>query len=333
MRVRISSLDPRFPGRLRYPGGPDHVEAEGPLADSLERLRCPIAIVGTRKPSAEARTYTFWLAKTLAEAGATIVSGGAYGIDTAAHEGALAANQPTVAVLPTSVDAFSPAGNSALFRRIRATGALVGFRQKGDLPRFHERNAAIAALVNDVIVTAAPVRSGARNTAAEARRREHCTLWVVPGAPWDPTMAGCAIELTLGAEALISPQPIMRKRDLPQEGVSTHNVVATRRAWQSRVTTSEAPASVVTIARDARDTREARDAREAPRQRLTTETLLPAPEERRLLHALAEGPGTVDDLVLRTALPVAPVRALLLTWTVEGVVREGPVGLFRLLNS
>ncbi len=331
MRVRISSLDRRFPPALRFKGGPTHLEAIGELAERLD-VPMPIAIVGTRRPAPEAWQYTYWLSAELARHGATIVSGGAFGIDSAAHEGALSVGKPTIAVLPTSVDRYSPAANADLFNRIARTGALIGFRETRDEPRFHERNAAIAAMVEDVIVVAAPVRSGARNTANEARKRGR-NLWAVPGSPWDATMAGCAMELLLGARYLVSPLPILAARGIDYE--TTHKDVLVKELWRSApcdpnpapprdptvVTEARAPASPLPpIARP-------------PRQRLTTETLLPAPEERRLFEALAEGPATVDELVLRTALPVAPVRALLLTWTVEGVVREGPVGLFRLLNS
>jgi DNA processing protein len=313
---RISALQPEFPDRLRYNGGPPHVEVEGPLGHRLDSLRHPIAIVGTRHPSPEARDYARFLARTLAEAGMTIVSGGALGIDTEAHLGALEAGKPTIAVLPTSVETPQPSRNAQLFARIAKTGALVAFRDAHEQPRFHERNAAIAALVDDVILAAAPIKSGARNTAAEARRRTKCELWVVPGAPWDSTMEGCALELTLGCRILISPQPIMRKYGLKQNGIGSHKVVVERRSWQSNVTFAGAPASSST----------------ARRTTVTHETILPSPDERRLRDALAEGPATVDELVLRTALPVAPVRALLLTWSIEGVVREGPVGLFRLLS-
>lgn len=340
MRVSISSLDPKFPAALRYPGGPTDLEAIGEDAETLDRLVAPIAIVGTRRPSPEAWQYTHWLAGCLARSGATIVSGGAYGIDTAAHEGALAAGGRTIAFLPTSVDAFSPAGNSALFKRIAQRGALVGFRKKGDEPRFHERNAAMAAIVEHVIMVSAPLKSGARNTADEARRRGR-VLWVVPGAPWDATMAGNAIELTLGAHPLISPQSILRQLGLRQHNVGSHKDVAWKTKWTSspRDPNPAPPPRTATVVTDPSPPASPLPpglfsirAGRPLEDRLTMETILPAPEERRLLEALSNGPGTVDDLVLRTALPVAPVRALLLTWTVEGVVREGPVGLFRLLN-
>lgn len=312
---RIPSFDPRFPQRLRYFGGPSHVEAVGPLAEQLDSLPHPIAIVGTRRASNESLRFAKYLAASLARAGATIVSGGAMGIDAAAHEGALEVKGRTVAVLPTSVEKLIPVRNTRLLERVRDSGALVAFRESHEQPRFHERNAAIVALVEDVIMAAAPFQSGARNTAAEARARDK-TLWVVPGSPWDPEMEGCALELTLGARALISPEPLIRKHSLATKGIRNNKLVVRDRAWQSRVTPHDEPASLFS----------------SRGKSLTQQTLLPGPDERRLRDALAQGAATVDELVLRTGLPVAPVRALLLTWSIEGVVREGPVGLFRLVS-
>lgn len=335
MSKRIESLDRQFPARLRYPKGPDHLEVAGPLARDLDFLPAPVAIVGTRRPPPEAWRYTFWLAATLARRGATIVSGGAYGIDAAAHEGALSVNGRTLAVLPTSVDRFSPAGNSALFRRIVVQGGLVGFLERGSKPRFHERNAAIAALSDHVIVVSAPLESGARNTAAEARRFAR-GLWLVPGAPWDPAMQGNLLEMRDTARPLISPAPILQGLGLDQHGVGSDLDVLWSQPWQDapydpnpappsrRVTSSSSTASSSTPLPCPRVSLAGRH---------TAESLLPPPDERRLLDALREGPMSIDQLVLATGLPVGPVRALLLTWTVEGVTREGPFGVFRLANS
>ncbi len=324
--VRIHSLERQFPSRLRYPKGPDQVEVAGPLARGLDFLCAPVAIVGTRRPPPEAWRFAYWLAATLARKGATIVSGGAYGIDAAAHEGALSVRGRTLAVLPTSVDRFSPAGNSALFRRIVVEGGLVGFLARDDRPRFHERNAAIAALSDHVVMVSAPLKSGARNTAADARRFSR-GLWIVPGAPWDLAMQGNVLDQSGTARPLVSPAPILAALGLDQSGVGTDSEVLWARPWQDapddpnpapppRVTSERPPASP-----------------SPPRVRQTEESLAPSPDERRLLEALRDGAKSIDEVVLATSLPVAQVRALLLTWTVRGVTREGPFGVFRLATG
>lgn len=342
---RIDSLDRQFPRRLRYPKGPDQVEVAGPLARDLDLLPAPVAIVGTRRPDADAWRYAHWLAATLARKGATIVSGGAYGIDAAAHEGALSVRGRTVAVLPTSVDRFSPAGNAALFRRIVVEGGLVGFLSRDERPRFHERNAAIAALADHVVVVSAPLESGARNTALEARRFGRA-LWIVPGAPWEPTMQGNVLELRDTARPLVSPLPILAALGLDQSQVADDKGVLWSRPWSDapfdpnpapapRVTsarTAASPSSPPHFPQPAPPPRDRRAPAVAARP-ATAASLLPAPEERKLIEALREGPKTPDQLVLATGLPVGAVRALLLTWTVEGTTREGPFGVFRLANS
>lgn len=338
MTARIHALEKQFPGRLRYPKGPDHVEVAGPLARDLDFIPAPVAIVGTRRPSPEAWQFTHWLAATLAKRGATIVSGGAYGIDAAAHEGALSVHGRTLAILPTSVDRFSPSGNAALFRRIVAVGGLVGFLERDEKPRFHERNAAIAALSDHVIVVSAPLKSGALNTAAEARRFGRA-LWFVPGSPWDPTMRGNLAELPTTARPLVSPRPILAALGLDLGGVGDDRELLWARPWEHapldpnpapapRVTSPPAPASPPAPLQ-----RQGANLLRPPLRLHTAESILPGPDERRLLEVLREGPKTVDQLVLATGLPVGPVRALLLTWTVEGTTREGPFGVFRLTKA
>lgn len=353
MTTRISSLDPRFPRRLRYPRGPDHVEVAGTLADGLDVLHAPVAIVGTRRPPPEAWRYTYWLAATLASRGATIVSGGAYGIDAAAHEGALSVGGRTVAVLPCPLTRFSPAGNSALFRRILAArhGALVGFLSRRERPRYHERNAAIAALSEHVVVVSAPLESGARNTAAEARRF-HRPLWIVPGAPWEPTSQGSLEDLLSTSQPLISPEPLLTSLGLDTKDVGSSSAVLWNQPWReaphdpnpapdpeslpgrsvtSRRSAASPPTALAspTLFSDSLDGAPHR-ARTGAR---TAATVLPAPDEQRLLAALREAPKSIDQLVLLTGLPVEAVRVVLLTWTVEGVTREGPIGVFSLSNK
>lgn len=207
--LRLHPQDPRFPTRLLDVDPPDLLVADGPLAAHLGQMQA-VAVVGTRRPSVEALDFTRTLAAQLAGAGFVVVSGGARGIDTAAHEGALAGGGRTVAVLPSAIDAWVPAENASLFRRIREGGALVALVERRQRPRFFARNAVIAGLAEHVVVTAAPMESGARNTALHARKAGR-TLWVVPGAPWDPCMAGCGIELTIGgAHPLIAPAQLLR---------------------------------------------------------------------------------------------------------------------------
>ena len=151
-------------------------EAEGLpalfLSGDAASLHAPcIAIVGTRRASAYGKACAQKFAEGFARAGATVVSGGALGIDAAAHAGALTVGGKTVAVLAGGVDNVYPAVHSGLFSRIRERGALVSGFACGAKPGEHKfllRNDLIAALCMAVVVIEAPVKSGALRTAATA---------------------------------------------------------------------------------------------------------------------------------------------------------------------
>lgn len=161
-----------------------------------------MAIVGTRHPTAEGAHFARELARQLTLAGVTILSGGAEGIDTEAHLGALEAKGETVVVAPAGFSAPFPEKNAALFRRIVDEGgayaALVPDDQPATPAAFFRRNGCLAALAHALVVVQAPWRSGTANTAAWARRLSR-PLLVVPSSPWIREGVGCITELRRGA--------------------------------------------------------------------------------------------------------------------------------------
>lgn len=292
--LRLHPLDPRFPRRLNDADPPAVLVADGPLATQLDCLAA-VSIVGTRRPCSEALEFTRRLAWSLAEAGMVVVSGGARGIDTMAHRAALEARGKTVAVLPGAIDAWVPAENASLFRRIREDGALVAIVERPQRPRFHARNAVIACLSDHVVVTAAPIESGARNTANFARKAGR-RLWVVPGSPWDESMAGCGLELSIGgAQPLLAPEQLLRHL----RGDSIVPRVSELRPVGARA-------------------------------RATTQELLPflGADEHDVLARLAERPATIDQLVMLTQRSASAMTAALGGLTVRGQVREVEPGVF-----
>jgi DNA processing protein len=164
-----------------------------------------VAIVGTRHPTAEAVRFAETLAQGITGQGFAVISGGAAGIDTAAHRGALAAGGPTLVVAPAGWNTPYPEGNRELFQDIVARGggylSLVAPDQRPLSGHFFARNAVLVALACATVVVQAPVRSGARNAAHIARKLERL-LYVVPSAPWVESGAGCVVELRLGARPL-----------------------------------------------------------------------------------------------------------------------------------
>jgi len=143
------------------------------VVGELPELRRAIAIVGTRRADDEALDFAYSLAREAVMNGVTVVSGGAIGVDRAAHEGAIDGGGRTVVVLPTGLDAPYPRANHDLFARAVEAGCLLTEAEDGadaQRGRFLTRNRLIAALGRSTVVVQAPARSGALSTARFAMR-------------------------------------------------------------------------------------------------------------------------------------------------------------------
>ncbi len=166
----------------RRAGVPFGLWVRGP-ASLRQVLARSVAMVGARACSSYGEHVAAELSAGLAENGVTVVSGGAFGIDAAAHRGALAGSGVTVAVLACGVDVSYPKTNSALFSRIVAEGLVVSELPPGCSPtrlRFLARNRLIAAGTLGTVVIEAAVRSGALNSAGWAEQCGRAVL-AVPG--------------------------------------------------------------------------------------------------------------------------------------------------------
>ena len=160
------------------------------------------AVVGTRAATAYGQHVAADLSAGLAEHEVTVISGGAYGIDGAAHRAALGSDGQTVAVLAGGIDVLYPAGHSALLHRVGTSGLLVTEYPPGVRParhRFLTRNRLVAALSAATVVVEAGLRSGAANTAAWARALGR-VVCAVPGPVTSAASAGCHVLLRNGAE-------------------------------------------------------------------------------------------------------------------------------------
>ncbi len=295
----ISPDDAGYPPALFDLGGP----GRGPPAIWV-RGRLPIlpgvAVVGTRAATEEAAAFARKLAADLAAQGVAVWSGGAAGIDAAAHEGALDVGGMTVLVAGGGLDRPYPPQHRELFERVEASGgALVARVPDGTSPMpalFLQRNEVLAALTLATVVVQAGLKSGARNTAAVARRigRHVCA---VPQAPWDDRGAGCAVELGLAARPVGSAADVLAVLHLPPPP---------------------------------RPPRRGRD-------RATAGPTLPFPAmtgeldrgEAAVLGVLGEQPVHQDEVCERTGLGASGVVGALLSLTLRGGVVEGPAGFFR----
>jgi DNA processing protein len=154
-----------------------------------------VAVVGGRRASPLRRAAARSIGAGLARAGWCVVSGGAVGVDAAAHTGALEAGGRTLVVLGCGLDVPYPRAHTSLFAQVRAAGGtLVSEHPPATEPRaanFLPRNRLIAALSAAVVVVEAAEGSGSLSTARAAGSRGTGRVLVIPGAPWDPGAAGC----------------------------------------------------------------------------------------------------------------------------------------------
>lgn len=285
--VILTKLDPRYPSRLlgieRSPpsiswhGGP--VEADR-----------TVAIVGARHATRSALAFASEIASVLATANTVVVSGGAIGIDAAAHEAVLRMGGRTWAVAGTGPGYCYPASHADLFDSIaKGPGAMLWPFEAGYRGAFLARNHVLVALADAVVVVQAGLRSGALHTASCAIKLGK-PLWVVPAAPWTSEFAGSLKLVEAGARILTSVGPL-----LSSLGVASSN---------------ESHAAATGEARSAS---------------LPTHSSC----EYEVLESISNGPLHVDAIVARVDQSVQAVSAALLTLALENVVVEGPPGLFR----
>ena len=191
------------------------------LQGRRELLGSPsIAVVGSRNPTAQGGDNARAFARALAQAGYTIVSGLALGVDAAAHEGAVEAGGATIAVVGTGLDQVYPRRNAGLAARLLAGGGLVVSEYSLGTPvmqaNFPRRNRIIAGLSQGCLVVEAALQSGSLITArlaVEAGRE----VFAIPGSIHSPQARGCHALIRQGAKLVESAQDVLE--ELPPLGV------------------------------------------------------------------------------------------------------------------
>jgi DNA processing protein len=273
-----------------------------------------VAIVGTRTPTAEGAQFARTLAHDLARQGVAVISGGAEGIDTAAHRGALDANGATVIVAPSGFDCPYPDTNKELFAEIVARGgAHLTEYDAGITARRHQffaRNSLLAALGEALVVVETRVRGGARNAAKAARELGRPVL-VVPGAPWTATGAGAILLLKAGARI-----------------ASAAHDVLTAIALRPLATDDGQPPPPGAEGTPSGDQALGRPAGRGDQMPLQ----LPDPERTAVVSLLSVGPLWPDEICRNAGVPAHRLQALLLTLTLESVVVSEPSGRISLVN-
>ncbi|MDB4952395.1 MAG: processing protein [Gemmatimonadetes bacterium] len=296
--VAISPDDAAYPDAFRHLSDPPFLLF---AAGNLELLGRPaIGVVGTRSPSDYGLRATRSLAGELASAGFLVVSGMAKGIDAAAHAASLDAGAGTVGVLGNGIDVVYPPENRRLYARVRQEGLLVTELPPGAEPlsgNFPRRNRLIAALSEGVLVVEMGEKSGALHTVTCALElgRE---VFAVPGQIGAATSAGTNQLLKEGARLVTSAADVLEEL----RGVGSTVV--------PRPASSPKPGEELVAA-----------PKPVPADL--------APEEARVLSALASEPRHVDDLAARADLAPSNVLAALLGLELRGLVESLPGKHFR----
>lgn len=229
LRTRFASVDAdalcrrseQCGSRIVIPGDPewpiplDDLGDRAPWAIWLRgqslSIQRSVAVVGSRSCTTYGERTAAELAHGIADTGSPVISGGAFGIDAAAHRGALAASGPTVAVLACGVDVAYPAAHSALFERIAQDGTIVSESMPGARPTraaFLVRNRIIAALGYGTVVVEARYRSGALSTSREANELNRLVMGV-PGPITSAESAGVHELIKCGAQLVTSAADVL----------------------------------------------------------------------------------------------------------------------------
>src|SRR4051812_45679933 len=198
-----------------YPRALLEITDPPPLLYAVGRIellqRTSLAVVGSRNATAQGEENAERFAQSLSEAGLTIVSGLALGIDAAAHRGGLSASGSTIAVLGTGVDVVYPRRNSALAAQIAERGLLVSEFPLGTAPaayNFPRRNRLISGLARGCLVVEAASASGSLITARAAADQGR-DVFAIPGSIHSPLSRGCHALIKSGAKLVETAEDVL----------------------------------------------------------------------------------------------------------------------------
>jgi DNA processing protein len=284
----VTIYDEQYPARLRtLPDAPAMLYVRGALSADDQ---FSVAIVGSRRATAYGHSIAERFARELCAYGLCIVSGGARGVDSHAHRGALGAGGRTVAIVGCGLDVAYPAENRKLYTDMVTTGqgVIVSEYPIGVTPepwRFPARNRLISGISLGVLVVESPVGSGAMITANDAAEQGR-DVFAVPGPIESGRSAGCHRLIQEGAKLVQRPEDIIDELGL------------------------------LRLTADGEDS--------ASRLPLMTPTAGLAPDQRKVLDQLSLEAANVDQIAIRSGLPTSSVTALLTMLEMRGLARRVP---------
>jgi len=261
--------------------------------------------VGQRKATEGGRKIARRFAQVFSAHGVTVVSGLAYGIDAAAHEGALEGAAPTVAVFGTAIDQCYPASHSGMLRRILENGAAVSEAPPGartypaDFPK---RNRIISGLANGVLVVEAPRKSGSLITASYALEQGR-EVYAIPGPIDSPHSEGCNLLIRSGAQLVTDPIQVLEELlggayPLLEEQLKQAAPQKTEKNAEENI----APVKMPSV----------------------------TPQEARILAAFS-GKTQIDDLCRGAEMTAAQVLTSLTMLEIKGIIKQLPGKYFEIL--
>jgi len=299
----VSISDPHYPPMLaQIPGAPPILMIRGHF-DHVSRNKYTVSIVGSRSCSIYGSEQAAKFAGSFANAGLTVVSGGARGIDTAAHRGALAAGGSTVVVLGCGIGKVYPPENAKLFDEIVASsGAIISELPVDTVPdakNFPSRNRIISGLSLGVVVIEAGLKSGSLITARQAIEDHGREVMGLPGRVDSPASAGTHELLKSGAHLVTEPKDVIAilERDAFHLYAGSH---AAKTSDPAQPLLCDLPATKNPIPEPIGDVDD---------------------DTRRLLEALAE-PRTGDELAEIMACDPGTIRSKLTILEIQGWVRR-----------
>ncbi len=285
----VTQLDEEYPEPLRQIYDPPVVLYVKGRMEARDRQA--VAMVGSRQTTHYGIETARKLAWQLASAGVTVVSGGARGIDTAAHQGALAGRGRTLAVLGTGINLVFPPENAELFERIAASGAVITqfpFNRPGDRQSFPIRNRIVAGMTLGTVVVEANLTSGALITAGLATEYGR-QVFAVPGRVDSPRSKGCHDLIKKGATLCENAEDILSE-------------------FEYLFPASNRPAS--------------------PAETGKLPLLELSAEEQKILAALDHEERQMDEIIRQVRLPAATVSVALLGLEMKRLVRQLPGRVF-----
>jgi len=285
----ITQQDAEYPALLKQIYDPPMVlYVKGEL---LSKDKNSVAMVGSRMTTHYGIEVARKLGYQLAYLGVTVVSGGARGIDSASHQGALSAKGRTIAVLGTGINLVTPPENARLFEQIAANGALITqfpFNRPGDKQSFPIRNRIVAGMTLGTVVVEANLTSGALITANFANEYGR-QVFAVPGRIDSPRSKGCHDLIKKGAKLCESAEDILSE-------------------FEYLFPPSNKPAS--------------------PSETGVLPAMELSDNEQKVYDALDHEEAPIDDVIRKCGLPVSAVSVALLSLEMKRLIRQLPGKLF-----